>query len=164
MLNNYVIKVMPKLCSILFTLLLAVFANSLFAQKITFSYDASGNQTERKWVCINCKTAGDLATAAKMLSAAKEGQKEDGAATIRSIKVYPNPLSESLNVTWQTTEKIFLKSIDVFTVGGNKVFSARYEPGQQETQISFLKLPPGVYILIGRYSDSKTESVKLIKI
>ncbi|SHG45348.1 T9SS type A sorting domain-containing protein [Pedobacter caeni] len=155
---------MNKLYFILATLFMVSFANSSFAQKLTFSYDASGNQTERKWVCANCKTANDLATAAKMLSTAKEDQKDDGFATARSIKVYPNPLSESLNVTWQTTEKIFLKSIEVFNVAGNKVFSARYEPGHRETQISFLKLPPGVYILVGYYSDSKTESVKLIKI
>ncbi|MNL13894.1 hypothetical protein D3C87_1348150 [compost metagenome] len=146
--------------AVLFTIL---FVSSAFAQKLTFSYDAAGNQIERKWVCVNCLTAKDQAAAKKVAEESKIQIKEDFNAG-RAIKVYPNPVSETLNVNWVTPEKIFLKRIEVFNMAGNRVFTTTYAPGQVEGQISFNRLPPGTYVLIGHYSDSKTQSIKVIKI
>ena len=137
-----------------------------FAQKLTFSYDAAGNQTERRWVCINCPPAGQMSAdslAAKVLDLKME-QIVPELSTERGIKVAPNPLKETLNVVWGAPEKVYLASIDVYNINGNKVFSGKYGPGSQQTQISFQHLPPGTYIMVGHYSDSKTETVKLIKI
>jgi hypothetical protein len=155
---------MNKLYLILVSLLIASFASPLFAQKLTFSYDASGNQIERRWVCVNCLTSNGQAAAQKIANESKIDLKKDDFSAGRNIKVYPNPVSETLNVNWQTPEKIFLKSIEVFGMAGNRVFRATYAPGQLEAEIPFNRLPPGTYILIGYYSDSKTQSIKVIKI
>ena len=139
-----------------------LFTTSVSAQKLAFSYDASGNQTERRWTCLNCRTAQDLAAAKKM--SIESGLDQQSLVTERVLKTYPNPLSESLNVSWQTPEKLFLKSIEIFGMTGNRVFNASFSAQDRETQISFNKFPPGTYLLIAKYSDSKTETIKLIKI
>ncbi|MBB5440873.1 hypothetical protein HDC92_004577 [Pedobacter sp. AK017] len=156
---------MNKLYLILVSLLIASFASPGFAQKLTFSYDASGNQIERRWVCVNCLTNNNQAAAQKIANDSNiDLKKGEDFNAGRIIKVYPNPVSETLNVNWQTPEKIFLKSIEVFGMSGNRVFRATYAPGQLQAEIPFNRLPPGTYILIGYYSDSKTQSIKVIKI
>lgn len=155
---------MNKRLLILFTLFLSVIASPIFAQKLTFSYDAAGNQTERRWVCVNCLTSKDQTLAQKKNTENKDEIKKEEFNIGRNIKVHPNPVSEILNVNWQTPEKIFLKSIEVFGMEGNRVFRASYSPGQDQTEITFHRLPPGTYILVGYYSDSKTQSIKIIKI
>lgn len=139
-----------------------LFSKITLAQKLAFSYDASGNQTERRWICINCTTASRMAEAKS--KALGSELKSAELTTERGLKVAPNPLREVLNVYWGVPEKVYLKSIDVYSIGGNKVFSAKYNADTRQTQISFQHLPPGTYVLIGRYSDAITETVKLIKI
>lgn len=158
------LSTMNKFC--LLTLLFFAFNFGIraSAQKLTFNYDASGNQTERRWVCINCLTSASLAEAKKMFGDKESNVLQEDPNAPRGIKVAPNPVSETLNVAWTSPGKLSLQRIDVYSADGNRVFSAKYEPGQKGTQISFQRLPPGVYLLIGLYSDSKTESVKLIKI
>lgn len=41
---------------ILCTLIFLTCSSNAFSQKLTFTFDASGNQTKRVWVCINCPT------------------------------------------------------------------------------------------------------------
>lgn len=155
--------VMDKRCFSLVVLISTFFASSIFAQKLIFSYDASGNQIERKWVCVNCITNKDKVAAKRNAEEKNTNIKEDHDLG-RVIKVHPNPVSEILNVSWQATEKVFLKSIDVFNISGNRVYHAIYSIGKFEDQIGFNRFPPGTYILIGNYSDSKTQSIKIIKI
>lgn len=134
------------------------------AQKLTFSYDAAGNQTERRWACINCRTESDLSSAKKLSWNSEEKNEETEGDMPQFIKVSPNPLTEKLRVIWNTPGKAKLERIEVYSMNGSKVFSSVYTPDQKETEISFLKLPPGVYMLVGYYSDSKKETIKLIKI
>jgi len=134
------------------------FLKNSAAQKLAFSYDASGNQTERRWLCINCPSARQMAMDKKMLNGA-----EDELVTARGIKAHPNPLKETLNVSWGAPDKIYLKSIQVYSVGGGAVFRKNYSPDERQSTIAFQQLPPGTYILVGQYSDSKTETIKLIK-
>ncbi|MBB6237540.1 hypothetical protein HDC90_002162 [Pedobacter sp. AK013] len=104
-----------------------------------------------------------MATANKNLITTQSELGTDGLITERGIKAYPNPLKETLNVSWGSPDKIFLKSLDVYSVGGNRVFSMSYKPDERQATITFQQLPPGTYLLVGRYSDSKTETIKLIK-
>lgn len=139
-----------------------LFSKITLAQKLTFSYDASGNQTERRWVCINCGSASRMAEA--KTKAINSELTLDELTTERGLKVAPNPLRETLNVNWGVPENVYLKSIEVYSISGSKVFSAKYSADSRQTQISFQHLPSGTYVLIGRYSDAKSETVKLIKI
>lgn len=43
-----------KRCALTFIVCILGFFKISLAQKLAFSYDAAGNQTERRWVCINC--------------------------------------------------------------------------------------------------------------
>ncbi|MEZ0451304.1 hypothetical protein ACR78Z_03960 [Sphingobacterium thalpophilum] len=43
-------------CIILCALILLIISSTAFSQKLTVTFDASGNQTKRVWVCINCPT------------------------------------------------------------------------------------------------------------
>ncbi len=139
-----------------------------FAQKLTFSYDASGNQTERRWICINCPNTASLATAAKMAGQSGKINSANGEETpiliAKKLETAPNPLTELLKVRWDTPDKIYLRKIEIYNMGGQRVFSGEYQPAQQETQISFREFPPGTYIFIGYYSDSSKETLKVIKI
>ncbi|QDW26829.1 T9SS type A sorting domain-containing protein [Pedobacter sp. KBS0701] len=150
-------------CALFFFVFTLAFLKNSIAQKLAFSYDASGNQTERRWVCINCPSARQMATANKNLITPGSELGSEGLITERGIKAYPNPLKETLNVSWGAPDKIFLKSLDVYSVGGNKVFRMSYKPDERQTVIPFQQLPPGTYLLVGQYSDLKTETIKLIK-
>ena len=142
-------------------MLISTFA---MGQKLTFSYDASGNQTERKWVCINCPTGTNAEAINDKLLKFNDALLPENEVTERKISVYPNPLTEILNVMWNVPKGIILNRIEVISMNGNKVFTSKHQPDQKETQISFNKMSPGVYILIGYYSDGKKESLKVVKI
>jgi len=153
---------MNKLILILTPLLIGVLSSSLKAQKLAFSYDVSGNQTERRWLCVNCPSTKSMMIDNSQKSVnPSDLDIENGK---RAIKAYPNPVMETLNVSWYVSEKLYLKHISVYNIMGNRVHSSRLEPGQNQTQISLQRLPPGTYLLIGEYSDAKTESIKLIKL
>lgn len=153
-----------KRCALIFFVFMFVFFKNSVAQKLAFSYDASGNQTERRWVCINCPSARSMDLAKKLNLEGNLDLENGELVNGRQLKVFPNPLSETLNVTWKVQEKLYLKGIDVLSMGGNRVFSASYKSDERQTQISFGKLPPGTYLMIAKYSDSQTETIKLIKI
>jgi len=152
-----------KKYALIFFVFTFVFLKNSVAQKLAFSYDASGNQTERRWVCINCPSARQMAMEKKMVNGSDAVFKDEGLTTERGIKAYPNPLKETLNVFWGVPDKISLKNVTVYSVGGNKVFSSNYSPEDRQTTISFQHLPPGTYLLLAQYSDAKTETIKLIK-
>jgi len=151
-----------KRCALILIICTLTFVKFSVAQKLAFSYDASGNQSERRWVCINCPSARQMAMDKKMTNL-PPGELGDGLITERGIKAYPNPLKETLNVSWGVPDRIFLKSIQVYSVGGNSVFKKNYNADDRQTTITFQQLPPGTYLLVGQYSDSKTETIKLIK-
>ncbi len=153
---------MKRYAPLILGIVLAI-SQSLHAQKLSFSYDASGNQTERRWVCINCPSAKQMVSDKKTLAKLNNEEIGNGLTTERGLKAYPNPLKEVLNLSWGVPEKIFLKTIDIYSVGGNSVFKKSYGPSDRQTSIPFQDLPPGTYLLLGRYSDDKTETVKLIK-
>lgn len=155
---------MEKVYLSLLMVVLCYLPNKAFSQKLNFSYDASGNQSERRWVCINCRPAQGLSAVTKMSTGLPPGETGEGEITEKVLKVFPNPVSESVNVSWVLPKKAYVKTMDVFAMGGNRVFSGKYKPEENSTQITLNKLPPGTYLLVIKYSDNNSESIKLIKI
>lgn len=151
-------------CALIFIVFTFAFIKISVAQKLAFSYDASGNQTERRWICINCPSARQMATEKKTLIGQNPELNSDGIETKNGIKAYPNPLKETLNVSWGLPEKIYLRSLEVFSMGGSSVSRKSYNQDERHATISFQHLPPGTYLLIARYSDSRTETIKLVKL
>ncbi len=159
--NHILLKVT---CTILF-----IFFNfcGISAQELSFSYDAAGNQIVRQWICVNCPTGQAAALPSGELIALDKallGPEADAASTAtRSLKAYPNPVTENLRVEWSASEGVFIKSLEVFSLNGTRLFNETYRNGHNDASISFLRMIPGVYVLRAIYSDGKKENVKIIK-
>ncbi|HEY0055204.1 MAG TPA: T9SS type A sorting domain-containing protein [Pedobacter sp.] len=147
-------------------ILLTFFISQSKAQaQLSFSYDAAGNQITRQWICVNCPTGQATAAPSDQLIALDKallGPEADVAGT-RSLKAYPNPVTENLQVEWSASEGIFIKSLEVFSITGTRLFDETYRKGHSDASISFLRMTPGVYVLRATYSDGKKENVKIIK-
>lgn len=159
---------MTKTLFRLFTIGLLLLTYTTYAQKLIFSYDAAGNQTERRWVCIGCRPSGSSTTASTSESTALKFAVKviDTAKQIsvkRTITASPNPFLENLNVTWEVEKDITVKSISVFTVTGIKTHEVNPSPKQNNVTIPFQRLATGMYLLYITFSDQRKESIKVIK-
>lgn len=135
-------------------------STSIFAQKLSFSYDASGNQSERRWVCINCRPAQDLSINSPGKLTAM-GQNME--AMQKSLKVFPNPATEQVNLVWQLPGEVYVQEIVIYDISGKKIYSGKHSPDKKDAQIALHGYPSGTYLLVVLYSDGSSESVKLIK-
>lgn len=136
------------------------------AQELSFDYDAAGNQTTRTWICVNCTTpfvsapffAQQLGTVVIKASVPVNASEE------RKLTAYPNPLVETLNLKWENP-KYPIKSVDISTINGTRVFSQNYPVVEEQNQVSvsFGRQIPGMYLVRVTYSDGKQEVVRVIK-
>ncbi|MGS2741702.1 T9SS type A sorting domain-containing protein [Sinomicrobium sp. M5D2P17] len=137
------------------------------AQEITFTYDAAGNQTNRKWVCVNCKTAEDLAKAAKMEEAAETPEElqevamTDEETLARPLTLYPNPVSSTLYVDWEGDFPV--REVQIYGNIGNLVNKNAVAKSQTQAELQFGMLPIGVYVMVVIYEDGHKETRKIIK-
>lgn len=137
-----------------------------YSQQLTFSYDDAGNQTERKWVCINCtsgKSAGSTLMDAPLKLDVKVLDTAKKTLVKRTIIASPNPLVETLNVNWQTEDGVSVKNIMVFNINGIRTHELNLKPNQNSVTLPFQHLATGAYILYITFSDQRKESIKLIK-
>ncbi len=127
---------------------------------IEFSYDNSGNQTERKLICINCSTT----TASKTLT---ETTEEDfiPLETTQSdqITYYPNPVQEELYLKWELIDNKKVTSITVFTSTGTFIRSYPNTDELKLQTIHFGSLPSGVYLVMMQFNDGNEKTFKIIK-
>lgn len=79
---------------------------------------------------------------------------------IKSLKVYPNPARDVLNIAFGTT--LQQVRFDIFDVNGRLVKTAEYKDAAQTQQINIESLPSGTYILIVNSGKDST-SHKFIK-
>jgi len=145
----------------LFTLVLALlYAGNTYAQQkqLTFNYDEAGNQINRNIICVNCNP-----TVAEVRQENFLPPPKDSLVNVRQFNAYPNPLTEILNLKWNTGDKSYLKIIDVFSANGTRIYHKEYSIEQAETTISFLNLNSGMYVLRVIYSDGKQENLKVMK-
>lgn len=138
----------------LFTLCIVVFtfSNQLFSQKITFQYDDSGNQIERKY----------------FLSKAEEKEKSEIESTFagkfeESLKIYPNPTRGLLSIEW---EKEFSQNISQVEILSS---AALIQKSTIKTSINQLNIDlgtkqSGIYFVRFHFTDGSIVSKKLIKL
>ena len=134
--------------------------------EIVFEYDAAGNQTKREWICINCTPEQIASISPKKIEALDKSllaKEPDPASSIRSFKAFPNPVTETLQIEWITDNGSFIRSLEVFSLNGIRMFHGNYTAQQKSASISFLEMIPGGYILRALYSDGKKEALKIIK-
>lgn len=127
------------------------------SNKITFDYDAAGNQIKRE-LCINCITN-------KSYKSEKEILTEDYIKTDISdqISYYPNPVREELYLKWELAQEKTVTNIFVYSIGGQLVHSFQNTQTNNLQTISFINLPEGIYLLQMRFSDGMEKTLKIIK-
>ncbi|MGS2738796.1 T9SS type A sorting domain-containing protein [Sinomicrobium sp. M5D2P17] len=137
------------------------------AQEITFTYDTAGNQTSRKWVCVNCRTVEDLAKAAKMEEAAETPEElqevamADEETLARPLTLYPNPVSSTLYVDWEGDFPV--REVQIYGNTGNLVDKNAVAKSQTQAELQFGMLPIGAYVMVVIYEDGHKETRKIIK-
>lgn len=131
------------------------------AQELVFQYDNAGNQTVRRWVCINCPPPYTTASKAQDLSLTLNGVIEDSPK--RGLSVYPNPLKEQLNIEWWADDKEFIQKLEVFTLNGVRIFFKNHTENERQSSFSFLELAAGTYLLRATYSTNRFEIIQVIK-
>jgi hypothetical protein len=125
--------------------------------KLTFSYDAAGNQISRV-LCINCISNSEV----KEIEAITEdnlleySQKD-------VISYYPNPIREELYLQWQLMNDNYVISIHLNSTTGQVLRT--YQTNQQDTNLMmpFQAYPAGFYIVMMFYKDGGEKSIKIIK-
>ncbi|KUJ59289.1 hypothetical protein AR687_23975 [Flavobacteriaceae bacterium CRH] len=147
---------MKKYIPILF-LLFCFIANA--QAKLTFSYDAAGNQISRI-LCINCVS--------KSVKEVKEIEAitQDDLLQFSGkdfISYYPNPVREELYLQWQLINENYVTAIHLYSITGQVLRT--YQQNQQDTSLTipFQDYPSGVYIVLMSYKDGGEKSIKIIK-
>ncbi|WP_304064841.1 T9SS type A sorting domain-containing protein [Pedobacter glucosidilyticus] len=132
-------------------------------ERLTFTYDAAGNQTQRKWICANCSSSAYRPTEeqVKLLNDSKFADEDKEPK--RSLEGFPNPVTEQMQVKWSSNEQIYVKQLMLFSVLGVKVLEKTFQSYEQSTILDFTSLAPGIYVLQAIYSDNLKETLKIFK-
>ncbi|OMQ12515.1 T9SS type A sorting domain-containing protein [[Flexibacter] sp. ATCC 35103] len=127
--------------------------------KITFSYDAAGNQTSRI-LCINC-----LSKTAKEVKEIEVITNDDLDQFFEKdvISYYPNPVKEELYLQWQLTKENYVTSINVYSVTGQLLRSYSGNERLNNLNIPFQTYSAGFYLVLLSYKDGGEKSIKIIK-
>jgi hypothetical protein len=145
------------------TLILLVLGFFSYAQqKITFNYDAAGNQILRELCLSGCSQSAKQANEVKEIAALTD----DDLLKFSSedvISYYPNPVKEELYIKWELKDNNYVNSIQIFSLTGQLLRS--YQPGSQNNSqnIPFQEYPRGVYAVILHYNGGDQKTIKIIK-
>jgi hypothetical protein len=126
--------------------------------KITFDYDAAGNQTQRI-LCITCATTAKVITDPKLLT------KADLITSDVSdlISYYPNPVQQELYLSWQLANNNAVTTIQTFDLNGRLIQSYHGLESAKVQTIPFASYPTGIYAVVLAYSNGETKSIKIVK-
>lgn len=135
--------------------------NCYSQKRIKFTYDATGNQTQRS-VCINCPLAKVSNDSIKDLSNLTEEDliKHD---ELEEVKYYPNPVLEELYIKWYNTDVNYVTGIDLYSLNGQLIKQQNNLKNQETTKIAFYNLPEGYYNVILMYSNGDRKTLKIVK-
>jgi hypothetical protein len=145
-------------------LLLLFLGFSLFVKaqdKITFDYDAAGNQIKRE-LCLSCNKAGYKTKAPKEIAALQEEdlqkfKPED------VISYYPNPVKEELYIKWELVIDKKVTSIYLYAINGKILQTYDNLEKTNALNIPFLNYPTGVYLVVLVYNDGEQKTIKIVK-
>ncbi len=148
---------------ILCCVLIVSFANAQEEYKISFSYDAAGNQILRDRVCVNCNSAKTPVDSTAVVSLdEKQEEVKENEETTSSIVAYPNPVTDVLQVEWVTTDNMVQK-VTLFSGSGRLLQSKAVRSKDDAINLNFSGYPPGSYYVMVLYSDKTKQSFQVIK-
>ena len=133
------------------TLLLCAFANSIYADRILYSYDSSGNRTRaRKEIVL--RGGG---------SQEEDSLPQRQNLSLRHVTIYPNPTKGQLMVEITGGESFEGASFTVYSISGSIVCNLSELDAVNIIDLS--QCPNGMYMLVIRV-DGESSSWKIIKI
>lgn len=125
------------------------------AQRIKFSYDSAGNQTQRK-ICISCS--------AKNANYKDESTLADSDLLEENkVLYYPNPVLEELYVKWKNTEESQVTSVELYSMNGQQLNKITDVNDSELAKIGFTDYPTGYYIVVLVYSNGEKKDLKIVK-
>jgi hypothetical protein len=129
--------------------------------KITFNYDAAGNQILRE-LCLSGCTAKPSKEIPKEIEAITDEDLQKFSPE-DIISYYPNPVKEELYLKWELKDDNRVLSIVVYSLNGQilNTFSATEKLNTQN--ISFQNYPTGMYIVALIYTNGDQKTIKIIK-
>ncbi|RKR10997.1 putative secreted protein (Por secretion system target) [Flavobacterium sp. 90] len=137
-----------------------LFCFSVKAQtKLTFDYDAAGNQTNRT-LCITC-----VLKSAKQVKEVEAIVQDDllKFSPDDVISYYPNPVKEELYLQWQLANDNYVTSVYVYSITGQVLQTYQTNSGSNNLNIPFQQYSTGVYLVLLSYKDGGEKSIKIIK-
>ncbi|KIA99668.1 hypothetical protein OA88_19105 [Flavobacterium sp. JRM] len=129
--------------------------------KITFNYDAAGNQILRE-LCLSGCTAKPIKDIPKEIEAiTNEDLQKFSPEDV--ISYYPNPVREELYLKWELKDDNRVSSIVVYGLNG-QILKTYHKTEKMNTQnISFQSYPAGVYVVALIYTSGDQKTIKIIK-
>ncbi|KIA99727.1 hypothetical protein OA88_19470 [Flavobacterium sp. JRM] len=128
--------------------------------KITFNYDAAGNQILRE-LCLTCTSKNIKEIPKEIEAIAEEDLQKFSAEDV--ISYYPNPVREELYLKWELKDDNRVSSIVVYGLNG-QILNTYHKTEKVNTQnISFQSYPTGVYVIALIYTSGDQKTIKIIK-
>lgn len=133
------------------TLLLCAFVNSVYADRVVYTYDSSGNRTRAR----------------KEIVLRSEGSQEEDSLpqrqnlSLRHVTIYPNPTKGRLRVEITGGGSFEGASLTVYSISGSIVCNLSELDAVNDIDLS--QCPNGMYMLVIRV-DGESSSWKIIKI
>jgi len=127
--------------------------------KLTFSYDAAGNQINRT-LCIGC-----VSKSAKEVKEIEAITEDDLLKFSPNdvISYYPNPVKEQLYLQWQLANDNYVTSVYVYSITGQVLQTYQTNSSSNSLNIPFQQYSTGVYLVLLSYKDGGEKSIKIIK-
>jgi len=140
-------------------LIFVIYSFSHGQDKVTFSYDPSGNQINRT-LCLNCTTSKP-AKANEIEDITDEDLLKFSSEDV--ISYYPNPVKEELFLKWELINDNRVTSIQITGINGQVLKTYHNTDNLNSQNIPFQSYPSGVYIVSLTYRHGEPKTLKIIK-
>ncbi len=115
--------------------------------KLSFSYDAAGNQVLRDLLCVNCRKAAPP-------------------TTVEADEIFlaaPNPVTHKLRVQWVSNKDNPLMELILYTSDGRLLLRRKIDAPSGQIDLDFSKYATGMYVLRSVNKDGSASTTKIIR-
>ncbi|TGD59903.1 T9SS type A sorting domain-containing protein [Flavobacterium humi] len=131
-----------------------------FSQKLSFDYDAAGNQILRQ-LCTNCHSKNSNGPSKEIADIKEEDLQKFYPEDV--ISYYPNPVKEQLYLKWELINNNKMNTIQLYALSGQLLKLYDKLENTDNYTMSFQNLPQGLYTLLLSYTNGEQKSIKIIK-
>lgn len=129
--------------------------------KITFDYDAAGNQIKRE-LCLSCTKPGYKTSTPKEIIALQEEDLQKFSPE-DVISYYPNPVKEELYLKWELVADKTVADVYLYALNGQVLKTYNNLEKANNLNIPFFNYPTGTYLVVLVYNDGEQKTIKIVK-